>query len=155
MSADRHLPAGPTLQIQHRTYWYVSKVVKGEFINNKLPLPVIPPVVVQQMRSSTPQVVQPDHAEVTTPTEIESDDDAAVNPAVLTPTGIELSGCSASPSTQADRSTALGFARPIDIMDVSLRCVAERALRKNKQADRSTASGFARPIDIMDAPLLW
>ena len=76
MSADRHLPAGPTLQIQHRTYWYVSKVVKGEFTNNKQPLPVIPPVVVQQMRSSTPQVVQPDHAEVTTPTEIESDDDA-------------------------------------------------------------------------------
>ena len=109
MSADRHLPAGPTLQIQHRTYWYISKVVKGEFINNKLPLPVIPPVVVQQMRSSTPQVVQPDHAEVTTPTKIGSDDDAAVNPAVLTPTGIELSGCSASPSTQADQ-LVLGLA---------------------------------------------
>jgi hypothetical protein len=39
-------------------------------------------------------------------------------------------------------------------MDVTFRCIAERALH-NKKGDRFTASGFARPIDIMDAPLLW
>ena len=143
-------------RIQHRTYWYVSKAVKGELTNNnKVPLPVVPPVVAQKMLSSRPQVAQPDPAEECSPTEIESDDDDAVNPGLLSPTGSELSGCSASPSTLADVSSASALARPVDIMDVTLRCIAEQALRNNKQADRFTASGFARPIDIMDVPLLW
>jgi len=141
-------------RIQHRTYWYVSKVVPGEFINNKVPLPVVPPVVVQQILSSRPLVAQPDPAEECSPTEIESDDDDAMNPGLLSPTGSELSGCSASPSTLAHESFASVLARRVDIMDVTLRYIAERA-RHTTKGDCFTTSGFARPIDIMDVPLLW
>jgi hypothetical protein len=141
-------------RIQHRTYWYVSKVVKGEFINNKVPLPIIPPVVAQQMLLPRPQVAQPDPAEECSPTEIESDDDDAVIPGLPSPTESELSGCSASPTMLADVSSASVLARPVDIMDVTLRCIAERTFH-NKKDECFTVSGFARPIDIMDVPLLW
>ena len=65
-----------SVRIKFTTYWFVSKPGPFVHIENKIPLPVVPAVVLQQMLSPKPPFEVPPETEVLTPTELESEDEA-------------------------------------------------------------------------------